>query len=68
MEYPFNPFTLAGELSAYGFSAKLVPPVFQTGHPLKRAVGAVIAALSPPSIIVQPSFYILAAKTAESRI
>ncbi len=62
MEYPLNPFRLSKELGDYGFRARTIRPVFATMHPLKSLAGSVIAAMHPLSIIVQPSFYILAVK------
>jgi SAM-dependent methyltransferase len=62
MEYPFNPFRLAMELPSYGLDAKLIRPLFPTGHPLKKIAAAIIAASHPLSIIIQPSFYILVVK------
>jgi len=63
MEYPFNPFILAKEIPAYGFSkASYIRPCFATGHPLKKMAGSIISALHPLSAIIQPSLYILATK------
>ncbi len=61
-EYPFNPFELADELVKYRLKARVVRPLYQTGNPLKRLAGNLISLTHPLSIILQPSFYIVAEK------
>ena len=62
MEYPLNPFKLAGDLSRFGLRAKVLRPWFASGKKLRRIAGEVIRALHPLSIFIQPNFYILAVK------
>jgi len=62
LEYLFNPFELADDLSRFGLDAKVIPPSYRTGEPWKQRVGDLIGATHPLSIIVQSSFYIVATK------
>lgn len=62
LEYLFNPFELCKELGAYGLDAKLIPPAYRSGSPVKQRVGDFIAALHPASIVLQSSFYLVARK------
>lgn len=62
LEYLFNPLSLTKELADYGFRARLIPPAYRTGHPLKQRAGDVIAALHPLSLVVQSSFYLVGVK------
>lgn len=64
LEYLFQPFALARELASYGLQARVIPPAYRTGDPLKQRVGDLIAACHPLSIVVQSSFYIVATKVS----
>ena len=72
-EYEFNPFSLKRKLEKLGFSASLLKPYFYGGYPILPGKGVLrnllaciqsrgILAFHPLSVLIAPSFRILARK------